>query len=162
MTAVPSDLRQLVEFSRTGYRTCAVFLMQDRDTQRVYRLCDINKSQLIPPDQAYCDAGNVNSADELYLVIESVRPDTKHHRDSSAPTHADGAGGSQRERAMVALCKVIDGGFLCASSLARDPWLESLHGAPGYAELAQKAERRRLEIHAAFLDAGGEQVLTHG
>ena len=96
MTALPSDLRQLVEFSRTGYRTCAVFLMQDRDTQRVYRLCDINKSQLIPPDQAYCDAGNVNSADELYLVIESVRPDTKHHRDSSAPTHADGAGGSLR------------------------------------------------------------------
>jgi tetratricopeptide (TPR) repeat protein len=68
---------------------------------------------------------------------------------------------NQRERAMVTLCKVIDGGFLCASSLARDPWLESLHGAPGYAELAQKAERRRLEIHAAFLDAGGEQVLTH-
>jgi tetratricopeptide (TPR) repeat protein len=68
---------------------------------------------------------------------------------------------NERERAMVALCKVIDGGFLCASSLARDPWLESLHGAPGYAELAQKAERRRLEIHAAFLDAGGEQVLTH-
>ncbi|MGA2196837.1 MAG: protein kinase [Bryobacteraceae bacterium] len=68
---------------------------------------------------------------------------------------------NERERAMVTLCKVIDGGFLCASSLARDPWLESLHGAPGYAELAQKAERRRLEIHAAFLDAGGEQVLTH-
>jgi hypothetical protein len=68
---------------------------------------------------------------------------------------------NERERAMVTLCKVIDGGFLCASSLARDPWLESLHGAPGYAELAQKAERRRLEIHVAFLDAGGELVLTH-
>jgi len=24
--------------SRTEYRSCAVFLMQDRDTQRVYRL----------------------------------------------------------------------------------------------------------------------------
>jgi TolB-like protein len=68
---------------------------------------------------------------------------------------------NERERAVVTLSKVIDGGFLCASSLARDPWLKSLHGAPGYAELAQKAERRRLEIHAAFLDAGGEQVLTH-
>ncbi|MGB9458297.1 MAG: protein kinase [Bryobacteraceae bacterium] len=68
---------------------------------------------------------------------------------------------NEQERAMVALSKVIDGGFLCASSLARDPWLESLHGAPGYAELAQKAERRRLKIHVAFLDAGGEQVLTH-
>ncbi len=25
-----------------------------------------------------CVAGKVNSADKLYLVIESVRPDTKH------------------------------------------------------------------------------------
>jgi hypothetical protein len=47
-----------------------------------------------PPDQAYCDAGNVNSAGRLNLVIESVRPDTKHIRDSIDPAHADGAGGS--------------------------------------------------------------------
>ena len=33
-----------------------------------------------------------NSADKLYLVIESVRPDTKHARPSTAPIHADGAG----------------------------------------------------------------------
>ena len=80
--------------SRTEYRSCAVFLMQDRDTQRVYRLYDFTKAQLIPPDMAYCVAGKVNSADRLYLVIESVRPDTKHVRCSKAPAHADGAGGS--------------------------------------------------------------------
>ena len=49
--ALPSSLRQLVEFSRTEYRTCAVFLMQGRDIQRVYRACDFNMAQLIPPDQ---------------------------------------------------------------------------------------------------------------
>ena len=80
--------------SRTEYRSCAVFLMQDRDTQRVYRLYDFNIAQLIPPDQAHGDAGNVNGAGELHLVIESVRPDTKHLRESNAPTLADGAGGS--------------------------------------------------------------------
>ena len=64
--------------SRTEYRSCAVFLMQDRDTQRVYRLYDFTKAQLIPPDMAHCIAGKVNSAGRLYLVIESVRPDTKH------------------------------------------------------------------------------------
>jgi hypothetical protein len=42
--------------------------MQDRDTQRVYRLYDFTKAQLIPPDKAYCIAGKVNSADRLYLV----------------------------------------------------------------------------------------------
>jgi hypothetical protein len=80
--------------SRTEYRSCAVFLMQDRDTQRVYRLYDFSKAQLISSDQAYCIAGKVNSADKLYLVVESVRPDTKHERCSNTPAHVDGAGGS--------------------------------------------------------------------
>jgi non-specific serine/threonine protein kinase len=66
---------------------------------------------------------------------------------------------NQPERAIATLGRVIDCGFLCASSLARDPWLASLRGAPGFEELAQKAERRRIEIHAAFLDAGGDRVL---
>lgn len=81
-------------FSRTEYRSCAVFLMQDRDTQRVYRLYDFTKAQLISPHKAYCIAGKVNSADKLYLVIESVRPDTKNARSSNTPAHVDGAGGS--------------------------------------------------------------------
>jgi hypothetical protein len=83
--------------SRTEYRSCAVFLIQDRDTQRVYRLYDFTKAQLISPNKAYCIAGKVNSADRLYLVIESVRPDTKHPRCSNAPAHVDGAGGSPIE-----------------------------------------------------------------
>ena len=85
---------RLFLLTRTEYRTCAVFVMQDRDTQRVYRLYDFTKAQLIQPDTAYCVAGKVNSADKLYLVIESVRPDAKHVRDSSTPVPADGAGGS--------------------------------------------------------------------
>ena len=95
MPALPSSLRQLVEFSRTEYRACAVFLMQDRrrDIQRVYRACDFHTAQLIPPDQTYSDAGNVNSVGRLNLVIESAQPDTKHIRDSIDRAHADGAGG---------------------------------------------------------------------
>ena len=92
--ALPSSLRQLVEFSRTGFRTCAVFLMQDRDTQSVHRLYGVNTAQLIPPDKAQRESGNANSAGELHLVIELVRPDTRHFRDSTVPPHVDGAGGS--------------------------------------------------------------------
>jgi hypothetical protein len=87
-------LRQLVEFSRTEYRRCAAFLIRDRDTQRVYRLCDVIKTQPIPPDQADHMAGNVISSDELYLVIESARPDARHARYSNVPVPAEGAGGS--------------------------------------------------------------------
>jgi hypothetical protein len=84
----------LVLISRTEYPSYAVLLMQDRDTRRVYRLYDFSKAQLIRPNLAYCIAGKVNSADKLYLVIESVRLDTKHRRVSNAPVPVDGAGGS--------------------------------------------------------------------
>ncbi len=80
--------------TRTECPKYAVFLLQDRDTQRVYRLYDFTKAQLIQPNVAYCVAGKVNSADRLYLVIDSVRPDTKHSRSSTVPAPADGAGGS--------------------------------------------------------------------
>ena len=80
--------------SRTESPTYAVFLMQDRDTQRVYRLYDFSKAQLIRPNVAYCVAGKVNSADRLYLVIEAVRLDAKPRRHSTTPVPSDGAGGS--------------------------------------------------------------------
>ena len=83
----------LVLISRTGYPSYAVLLMRDRDTQRVYRLYDFSKAQLIRPDVAYCVAGKVNSTDKLYLVIESVRLDTKRLRSSTDHAPADGAGG---------------------------------------------------------------------
>ena len=84
----------LLLISRTEYPSYAVFLMQDRDTQRVYRLYDFSKAKLIQPNVAYCVAGKVNSADKLYLVIESVRLETKHRRVSTTRVPVDGAGGS--------------------------------------------------------------------
>jgi len=84
----------LLLLSRTEYPSYAVFLLRDLDTQRVYRLYDFSKAQLIRPGVAYCVSGKINSADKLYLVIESVRPDTKHLRSSTVPIPADGAGGS--------------------------------------------------------------------
>ncbi|HEX4773424.1 MAG TPA: hypothetical protein VH351_21510 [Bryobacteraceae bacterium] len=77
--------------SRTEDPSHAVFPLQDRDTQRVYRLYDFSKAQLIRPGVAYCVGGKVNGAEKLYLVIESVRLDAKHARSSTAPDPADGA-----------------------------------------------------------------------
>ena len=39
--------------SRTDYPSYAVFLLRDLDTQRVYRLYDFTKAQLIQPNVAY-------------------------------------------------------------------------------------------------------------
>ena len=63
---------------RMEYCTCSVLLMRDDSTHPVHRLHDFAKSQTLAPGQYYCVSGKVNSADKLYLVIESIKPDTKH------------------------------------------------------------------------------------
>jgi hypothetical protein len=83
----------LLLLSRTEYRSCVVFVMKDDSTRRCYRLYDFTKSLRIWHGQYYCVSGKVNSADKLYLVIESVKPDNKHEWSSNAPVPADGAGG---------------------------------------------------------------------
>ena len=87
----------LLLLSRMEYRSAVVFLMQDHSTRRVYRLYDFTRSHRIAPGEYYCVSGKVNSADKLYLVIESVKRDTKHRRDSAVPAATDGAGGSVME-----------------------------------------------------------------
>jgi hypothetical protein len=83
----------LLLLSRTECERCVVFVMKDDSTRRVYRLYDFTKSRTIRPGQYYCVSGKVNSADKLYLVIESIKPDHKHGIASTAPVHVDGAGG---------------------------------------------------------------------
>src|SRR5437764_10372062 len=75
----------LLLLSRMEYPTCAVLLMRDDSTRRVYRLHDFAKSYAPTPGQYYCVFGKVNSADKLYLVIESIKPDTQHGRSSATP-----------------------------------------------------------------------------
>jgi hypothetical protein len=79
--------------SRTEYCSCAVLLMLDRDTRRVYRLFDFTKRLRPIPGYAYCVAGKVNSVNTLYLVVESIKLDTKHRWSSMALPPTDGAGG---------------------------------------------------------------------
>ena len=86
-------LAPMLVFSPTDAAVCAVLLLLDRDTQRVDRLFDITKSLRLTPGHACVAGSKVNSVNTLYLVIESVRLDTKHSRSSNAPTLPDGAGG---------------------------------------------------------------------
>jgi hypothetical protein len=48
--------------SRMEYSSCALLLMLDHDTRRVYRLLDFTKRLRPIPGKAYCVAGKVNSA----------------------------------------------------------------------------------------------------
>jgi hypothetical protein len=67
--------------------------MQDRDTKLVDPLYDFSKAKLIWHDVALLRNWQVNSADKLYLVIESVRRTRNTAGISTAPVPVDGAGG---------------------------------------------------------------------
>ena len=82
----------MLKLPLTEYPSCSVFRLRDLDTQYVYRLHDFSRTQLIRPDVAYGVAGKVNGADNLCLMIESVRPDTRYSRSSTVHV-PDGAGG---------------------------------------------------------------------
>lgn len=72
---------------------CTVFVMRDHSTHRTYRLYDFSKALTMEHTQFYTLSGKVNSADKLYLVLDSVKPDTKHSWPSPSPSPSDGAAG---------------------------------------------------------------------
>ena len=80
--------------SRTEYGSCAVFTVLDHSTYRDYCPHDFTKAHATEPDSDCCVSGKGDRGDKPYLVIESVKPDAKHHRSSNVPPPSDGAGGS--------------------------------------------------------------------
>jgi hypothetical protein len=144
------------------YLDAAALAALDRNEEALKRLCEregtgraVGLLGAIMHSLRACLEGNFAECARAIPELESLPPDPE----SLFYIARHLARINEREKAIATLCKVIDSGFVCAWSLTHDPWLESLRGAPGFRELAQKAERRRLEIHAAFVDAGGEQVL---
>ena len=78
LTMFNFSANNLTLLSRTECKSCVVFVMKDLHTKRLYRLYDFTKAQTITPDHLWCVSGKVNSADRLYLVIESVKTDAKN------------------------------------------------------------------------------------
>ena len=66
----------------------------------------------------------------------------------------------EAERAIKVLSGAIEGGFLCGSALTRDPSFASLRSSHAFSELIRLAESRRTQVHAAFLEAGGPEILN--
>jgi TolB-like protein len=67
---------------------------------------------------------------------------------------------NEQQRAITTLSRAINGGFLCATAVSRDPWFASLRPSPHFVELMRNAELQRCKVHAAFLEAGGEQLIS--
>ena len=72
----------------------AVFLLLDPDTQRVCRSRDLTNAQPIRPLVAHSVAGKFVNSGKRYLVLGSVRLDTRLTWFSNVPVPVGGAGGS--------------------------------------------------------------------
>ena len=62
-------------------------------------------------------------------------------------------------RALDTLERVVDRGWCCAASMARDPWLDHVRDEPRFITLLRKAEERHRAAANAFREAGGDRLL---
>jgi hypothetical protein len=60
---------------------------------------------------------------------------------------------------MLLLTRAVDEGFFCFTALARDPWLDSVRSDAAFTKILLRAESRRRDALAAFLEAGGDRLL---
>jgi hypothetical protein len=65
----------------------------------------------------------------------------------------------QHPEALTMFRRAVEGGFNCSMFFSRDPWLDSLRGTPEFDAVIQVAEAGYRDAAAAFVAAGGEQML---
>ena len=61
--------------------------------------------------------------------------------------------------ALALLASAVEEGYFCFSTMARDPWLDTLRADPAFTKILRHAEARHREALAAFLQANGDRLL---
>jgi TolB-like protein/tetratricopeptide (TPR) repeat protein len=99
-----------------------------------------------------------NAADSIAAITRIV---SSNFRDpeglfylSRHLAHLDQAG-----PAIELLQRVVDGGYYCYPTMAKDPWLDSLRGSAEFKALLHQAESHHREAVAVFGHIGGHKVL---
>jgi serine/threonine protein kinase len=65
----------------------------------------------------------------------------------------------ETEHALRLLERIIDGGYYCDQTMARDAWLDSVRTEPDFVRLLRRSEGLRREAVAAYLEHEGDRIL---
>jgi tetratricopeptide (TPR) repeat protein len=63
------------------------------------------------------------------------------------------------DEAMRTLDRVVEGGFYCDQTMARDPWLDPIRTTPEFMRILRRAESLRRDAVAAYLEHEGDRIL---
>ena len=63
------------------------------------------------------------------------------------------------ERTLATLERTVQGGWLCHATIEGEPWLAHVRDTPRFRELVAEAKTRHEQAAAAFIEAGGNQLL---
>lgn len=68
----------LIWLDAKEYDRARVSIFKDKDTNRCYKIYDYQKKFEFCADKVYCISGKLNSADKLYLILESAKEDIRY------------------------------------------------------------------------------------
>jgi hypothetical protein len=63
------------------------------------------------------------------------------------------------DEALRTLDRVVEGGFYCDQTMARDPWLDPMRTMPEFVRILRRAESLRRDAVAAYLEHEGDRIL---
>jgi serine/threonine protein kinase/tetratricopeptide (TPR) repeat protein len=63
------------------------------------------------------------------------------------------------EEGLRTLDRVVEGGFYCDQTMARDPWLDPIRTTPEFVQILRRAESLRRDAIAAYLEHEGDRIL---
>jgi non-specific serine/threonine protein kinase len=152
-------------YGKAGYYLdcAALAALGDRETA-LLRLRERERAQgptgLVQPLMRSLRAYIEGNFDECLHTVNAAIPLTAKDPESLFYLGRHLALIGQPERALDVLSTVVEKGFLCGSALERDSCFAALRPSPRYSEILQLAVRRRGQAHAAFLEAGGNELLN--
>ncbi|HWW85164.1 MAG TPA: protein kinase [Vicinamibacterales bacterium] len=162
------DYRHAIEHGHDALTRAVILIMLRRSQDAVRALQEITE-QFRPGRQSessilqkWCEGLRLIAEGRLVEALDVSRALTNpayHDPESLFYTARQFAYLGETDTALKLLERSVDEGFFCCGPLTGDPWLEGLRSHPTFAALVQHATTRQRQAVAAFMEAGGAQLL---